>query len=462
MPPIDESKATSLPEPLCVVQVCLEGAISKGTALSSLAKGIRSSGDLIPWVVAQQFQDDDFASLSGARVVRIATHPDYNSMGYGSRALQQLEEYFTGKTQTLDEDEPSIAQEIPIVTDEELQESSLLTETVKVRDSSTMPPMLLKLSQRPLKEHLHWLGVSYGLTNQLHKFWKRSGFKPVYLRQTSNDLTGEHTCIMLKALEVPGGDVTVEKGTWLNDFSKDFRRRFLELLAYQFRSFSPMLVLSILDACEDSRSEQKVQSGNFLIGNKKGKLDNSNEVFRHFTPFDLKRLSSYSQNLLDYHVVMDLLGTLANCYFMNNLQRKAELVSESTTVKLSAVQAAIIAGVGLQKKSIDDIQKDLDIPVSQILALMGKSIRKVSLYLNSIVEKGIEKEMDEAHEETKKKIAERKKISDSNPTKDLDDEEAWDPINKSLNEDLDEAGNKAMKNYQDRQREIIGSIDLSR
>ena len=37
--------------------------------------GAKASGDLLPWTVAQQFQDPGFASLSGARVVRIATHP---------------------------------------------------------------------------------------------------------------------------------------------------------------------------------------------------------------------------------------------------------------------------------------------------------------------------------------------------------------------------------------------------
>lgn len=43
-------------------------------------------------------------------------------------------------------------------------------------------------------------GVSYGLTQNLLKFWKRAGFVPVYIRQTPNDLTGEYSCIMLKTL----------------------------------------------------------------------------------------------------------------------------------------------------------------------------------------------------------------------------------------------------------------------
>jgi N-acetyltransferase 10 len=261
LPPVDEKNASSLPEPLCVLQVCLEGEIAKGSALSSLARGVRSSGDLIPWVVSQQFQDDDFATLSGARVVRIATHPDYSSMGYGTRALEQLEKYFSCNIQSLSEEDVPMIKEMPRVTDEELQDSSILTETIKVRDSSSMPPMLLKLSQRPLKEHLHWLGVSYGLTAQLHKFWKRSGYKPVYLRQTQNDLTGEHTCIMLKTLEVPGNEVVVGKKSWLSDFSQDFRRRFLELLAYQFHTFSPLLVLSIVDATSPDRSDKSIENG---------------------------------------------------------------------------------------------------------------------------------------------------------------------------------------------------------
>jgi N-acetyltransferase 10 len=145
---------------------------------------------------------------------------------------------------------------------------------------------------------------------------------------------------------------------------------------------------------------------------------------------------------------------------MNKLQRKAGLVSESSMVKLSAVQSAIVAGVGLQKKTIDDLQKDLEIPVSQILALLGKSVRKASGYLNSIVEKAIEKEMTDANEKAKQELSKKYEESDQK-SKALDDEEAWDPLSKSLNDDLDEAGNEELKNYQEKQREIINNLDLS-
>lgn len=77
--PVDPNRK-SLPEVLVVIQICLEGQISKSSINDSMARGKRPSGDLIPWTIAQQYQDPDFPMLSGARIVRIATHPDYQSV----------------------------------------------------------------------------------------------------------------------------------------------------------------------------------------------------------------------------------------------------------------------------------------------------------------------------------------------------------------------------------------------
>lgn len=57
-------------------QVCLEGQISKKSALKSLTDGHSPYGDQIPWKFCEQFRDDVFPSLSGARIVRIAVHPN--------------------------------------------------------------------------------------------------------------------------------------------------------------------------------------------------------------------------------------------------------------------------------------------------------------------------------------------------------------------------------------------------
>lgn len=95
----------ALPEILCVIQVCLEGEISEQSVVDNLQRGKRASGDLIPWTVSQQFQDNDFPRLAGARVVRIATHPDYQGLGYGQRAMRLLKEYYEGKIVNLNEND---------------------------------------------------------------------------------------------------------------------------------------------------------------------------------------------------------------------------------------------------------------------------------------------------------------------------------------------------------------------
>lgn len=45
-------------------------------------------------------KDPDFPSLSGARVVRIAVHPQLSGTGYGSRALEQLKRFFQVRSNT--------------------------------------------------------------------------------------------------------------------------------------------------------------------------------------------------------------------------------------------------------------------------------------------------------------------------------------------------------------------------
>lgn len=60
---------------LTCVQVCLEGQISRKSAIKSISDGRQPAGDQIPWKICEEFQDTVFPSLSGARIVRIATHP---------------------------------------------------------------------------------------------------------------------------------------------------------------------------------------------------------------------------------------------------------------------------------------------------------------------------------------------------------------------------------------------------
>lgn len=70
----------------------------------------------------------------------------------------------------------------------------------------------------PSSELIHQIGVSYGVTAQLLKFWVKAQFDPVYMRLTPNETTGEHTCIMLRPLKTQAQHVAVNP-TWAKDFA---------------------------------------------------------------------------------------------------------------------------------------------------------------------------------------------------------------------------------------------------
>ncbi|CAN0188837.1 unnamed protein product, partial [Discosporangium mesarthrocarpum] len=84
---MEQGAGGHLPDVLVVVQVALEGNISRSALEVSLSRGHRASGDLIPWTLSQQYQDGQFASLSGARVVRVATHSDVQRVRWGGEVV---------------------------------------------------------------------------------------------------------------------------------------------------------------------------------------------------------------------------------------------------------------------------------------------------------------------------------------------------------------------------------------
>ena len=60
--PLEEpTKHGQLPDILCAIQVAFEGEISRANIAEAIKRGgTRPSGDLIPWTVSEQYQDDKF------------------------------------------------------------------------------------------------------------------------------------------------------------------------------------------------------------------------------------------------------------------------------------------------------------------------------------------------------------------------------------------------------------------
>eukprot|EP00300_Choanocystis_sp_HF-7_P007698 c15461_g1_i1.p1 GENE.c15461_g1_i1~~c15461_g1_i1.p1 ORF type:complete len:1046 (-),score=255.99 c15461_g1_i1:31-2880(-) len=367
-----DANSTDVPDILCVIQVALEGELPENVVRSEMGRGTRSSGDLIPWTLSQQFQDQAFAGLAGARVVRIAVHPDVMHMGYGSRAMELLERFYLGELTDLREDEPmkdaTPKESKKKKKSENSDESQLRSEILT--PPSTAGVLLERLShQTPTK--LHWLGSSFGLTQDLFGFWNKRSFVPIYLRQTPNELTGEFTAIVLKPISAETGQVVVGNPEWLTEFHKDFLKRFRHLLAFQFRKFSPVLALSILNPKLDGSGVKAP-----LV---------SSEVNLSFSAYDLKRLAMYAKNMVDHHLITDAIPPIAHWYFAQRLP-----------VSLSPTQAALLVAIGLQHKTIDEAAKEMSFPAKHLLALHNKAIRKFSSHFTSMFENSIGESLPDA------------------------------------------------------------------
>jgi len=242
------------------------------------------------------------------------------------------------------------------------KENTLLNETLTPEAKGNV---LLQPLSKCTPEPLHWLGTSYGLTEDLFSFWNRNRYLPVYLRQTPNELTGEFTSIMLKTLHSDESrDVAVGNLGWLNDFHHDFQKRFRYLLGYHFRSFAPSLALSVLAPNVDTANVERALQ--------------LQELEMSLSAYDIKRLEMYSKNLLDHHIVTDTLPVLAHWYFANRLP-----------VALSLTQAAILAGCGLQSHSVDEVANRLNLAPKHLLGLFNKMIRKITNHLITVKEEGL-------------------------------------------------------------------------
>jgi len=355
LPPVEEG-AQGLPDVLCVVQVALEGAISRQSAAAQLAAGAAPQGDLIPWTVSQQFQDAHFPGLTGARVVRIAVHPDLPRLGYGSRALALLEQFYAGQLRELDDGEGAAEELVPEAeAPREAPGGGLLSETLRPRRG--LPPLLSSLSERA-PERVHWLGAAFGLTQELLSFWSRAGYLPLYLRQTASETTGECSTIVLKELASAGEQEDAPQQGWLQPFAADFRVRYASLLAGAFREHSPALALSLLaPRLSFSDAEAALGCAPALVPRADGSP---------LSPHDLRRLSAYCGGLVDHHLVRDIVPPLARAFFAQRLP-----------ASLSHAQAALLAVIGLQQRELEDAEKALNLPAAQALALFNKSMRRI-------------------------------------------------------------------------------------
>lgn len=111
------------------------------------------------------------------------------------------------------------------------------------------------------------------------------------------------------------------------------------------------------------------------------------DIERYISLFDLRRLEAYSKNMVDFHLVMDLVPVLAKLFYM-------QLDLPKGAVNLSYVQSAILIGMGLQFKKVEEIETDLGLVAAQILPQFNKVMKKFTKIIKAVFEKDIEETMD--------------------------------------------------------------------
>ena len=400
-----QRKSKGLPDVYCAIQVCEEGGISKDVILTNNKRGLKPSGDLIPWTISDHYQDQEFAHMTSIRVVRIACHPDCQRMGYGTKALQLLSQYYEGKFIKIDADE-----------NEENEDNNKDKEK---EGKKKLKPLLSKLEDiKP--PFIYYLGTSFGLTNNLYNFWNKNGYKPLYIAMNSNTITGEHSCIMIKPLNEGNIKTLTEINLdeeennkknikWFIPFSTDFKHRLTSLLSFNFNKLNIKLCLSILDPpiTTSTAVEKNENEENQSVE----KIMNKSEIELFLTKFDFKRMELYSRNMTNYNMIIDLIPIIAHLYF-----------NKKIFVSLSYIQAGVLLGVGLQRKSFDNIAEEFNIESNQLLAMFNKMVKKFVSYIKNIYQKNIEIEDEEQNKKNKEVLKTKQNEYNGNILKEMQKE----------------------------------------
>ena len=212
----------------------------------------------------------------------------------------------------------------------------------------------------------------------------------------------------------------------------------MALLSYpSFAKFESATALSILEAT--SRSSPTSSASTAIT---------PDELNALLSPFDMKRLSSYTSGMLEHHVILDLVPHLAVLFFGRRLA--------STDCSLSAAQQAILLAMGLQRKNVDALERELGLGASQALALFGKVVRRIVKALEDIRKEGMGKEIPDEREIADEGLG----LGNGQGSKKKQTFEALDEtVEQELKGSAKEVSEE-QRRQKEMQKEILGGLDM--
>ncbi|AIY89869.1 tRNA(Met) cytidine acetyltransferase TmcA [Geoglobus acetivorans] len=215
---------------VCSLHVAVEGGMDEET-VRKLSDGYKPKGQIIPDLILKHYWEYGFPELTGIRIVRIATHPSVMDMGIGSYALQKLVEWASEKD-------------------------------------------------------MDWAGSGFGVSPELLRFWERNGFVPVHITPQRNEISGEYTVIVLKALKM-------HIQSRIDDINAEFVRRVIEYLGDELRDIELETAIRLLRSL---RKEAKACEP-------------------EFTRVERRRMKKYFQGHSLFEYVSDIARPLIRYYY---------------------------------------------------------------------------------------------------------------------------------------------------
>ncbi|SCM07324.1 histone acetyltransferase, putative [Plasmodium chabaudi adami] len=362
-------------------------------------------GNLIPYIISDYF-NYYFYNYIGIRIVRISIHPSMQNLNYGSELLKKVYEYYS------------------LYNDPKRG-------TISNKEGAKENVVFCKCSGEQIYfdnklKRIDYIGTCFGLTKNLLIFWKKNNYIPVYLKQQKNEITGEFSVLMLRHINPKLKNIFIT-------FYYDFVRTFCNLLPYSFKKLESFIIYNLLNdnynllsnppqvsRVNDIKQVIQNEDANVNISeknetdneseenldleeddmvtsfyNKKEKLNEEN-IFYFFHTNDICRLKRY---------VLESRSTQELLYLMDTIAKL--ILFKKVKIDLSILEYTILYAVSFQKKTITEISNEIQININQTNAIFRKVIHRFYNYIKAIMEKQIEKEVNEEFEQKLKKKKKR-------------------------------------------------------
>lgn len=409
-----------------------------------------------------------------AEVVHMATHPDVLHMGYGSRALRLLGRYLRGEIGGAGHAEGPGAEE----GDEEEDEAAAATPITEApRPRQQLPPVLVPLEEAgslllsspalPLEARVPRVACVENVPTAPAwslRFWGKAGFRPVAMLEEDEQgdgglkKRGSGKATVRIALSL------VEEDPALQARTLDFQTRVLRLLPSLYAGLGVYTALGLVErpelaaaaaaaggqlleeAEEDEGQEEAKGSGAGDGGASLSLSLSAAEQAFLFTGHDLRRLEMYARSLVDHGMVADLLPLLGQLFFQGRLPG---------ATRLPALQQAVLLGLGMQRKPLEALAREVQLPPHQVLALFNKAVRRLSGALQAIQEAEVEREMAASRRLTLARAGAKQQQLARAP-----EEGGHGSLPVRLEEEMEAGAKESLAEMRRRQEEALRSLDL--